>query len=145
MLGNVQTVKIRDILYVIFHLPKPFKVLSNVNLYTVKLCHYLFFSSARHQGYPKLGKPSMVTSSSLGLEGKEPTSAYRLQDWGPKPRWSARCETRIKFAAILCSCAVQFVLQCVCVLVWILARMCACFLLVRVVFWHICRYLIQSK
>lgn len=58
-------------------------------------------SSARHQGYLKLGKPFMVLSSSLASEGKGPTSAYKLRDWGPGPPWYARCVTTVKFVAVL--------------------------------------------
>lgn len=62
----------------------------------------LFLSaSVRHQDYLKPGKPFMALSSSLALEGRGPTSAYKLQDWGPEPPWCARCVSIIKFVALL--------------------------------------------
>lgn len=72
-----------------------------------------YLLSARHYGYPKPGKLSMDTSSSLALGGKGPTSASRLHDWGPKPLWSAR------WGSGIIHCTLEFVLQCG--LLWMLA------------------------
>lgn len=72
--------------------------------YSLKLYSLFFPLLARHQGFPKQGKPSMVTSSSLALEEKGPTSAYRLPGWEPWLLWSARYESALTFVAMLCYC-----------------------------------------
>lgn len=75
----------------------------------------LFLSStARRQGYLKLGKPSTVWSSSPASEGRGPTSASKLPDWAPEPPWSARCVTLMRLVAFLPQTALVSVYRSVC-------------------------------
>lgn len=72
-----------------------------------------FFPSVKLQGYPKQGKPSMVTSSSSALVERGPTNVYRLLDWEQKQPWSARYDSGVKYiAAISCGCAVSICVVC---------------------------------